>query len=305
MVALSDLLPLMDVCIVQVVCVFGVWSCVCMFVSLTDNGTYHVGTILFRQISSFVRVFSQFVASVIVIGYSNAIFLLFLSPLMVVYLIIGYFYRYSERALKRVTTAQTSPLYSHFSESISGAATIRSFQVEDAFVRECEARIRGRVRADFYICAVQQFGSMYMDFLGAIIVAGGVFFIVYAETQGNISPHIAGLAISYALNIQSIFMWLIKNYNGMEVAMVCTERVNEYIIKPREDRTGKTKPPPNWKPNGSVVFDNIRLRYKDGGPVVLGKSKGLSLNIEAGQRIALVGRTGAGKSTISAALFRT
>ena len=263
-----------------------------------------VDTTVNWQISSFVRVLSQFIAAVIVIAYSNAIFLIFLSPLMVLYLIIGYFYRYSERALKRVTTAQTSPLYAHFSESITGANTIRSFKVEDAFVTECESRVRHRVRADFYICAVQQFGSMYMDFLGAIIVAGGVFFVVYAETKGDISPHIAGLAISYALSIQSTFMWLIKNYNSMEVSMVCTERVNEYICNPREDRAGKKNPPRNWKPRGHICFDEVKLRYKDNGPVVLGKTTGLSLTVEAGSRIALVGRTGAGKSTIATALFR-
>ena len=145
---------------------------------------------------------------------------------------------------------------------------------------------------------------MYMDCVGAVLVAGAILFVLEAHSKGEIENHVAALAVTYAMQIQSVFMWLIKNYNSMELAMVCVERMDAYIHNPQESK-GTVTPPPNWPASGKLVFEKVRFRYLEDGPIVLGtKGDGIDLELRSGERVAFVGRTGAGKSTVGAALFQ-
>ena len=145
---------------------------------------------------------------------------------------------------------------------------------------------------------------MYMDGVGAVLVAGAIFFVLEAHGKGEIENHVAALAVTYAIQIQSVFMWLIKNYNSMEIAMVCVERMDTYIHNPQES-TGTVTPAPSWPSTGNLVFEKLRFRYLDDGPIVLGTGRdGIDLELRSGERVAFVGRTGAGKSTVGAALFQ-
>ena len=168
-----------------------------------------------------------------------------------------------------------------------------------------------------------------MDFLGAALLVGAVYFALAEQQAGTLSKPLAALAITFALKIQGIFMWIIRSYNQMEIQMVAVERVNEYIAHaqeplPRSRPSGQGDVPDSWPSAGKITFEDVKLRYerfvapKDSGgsdvdetraplppPLVLGSSeRALSFEVAAGERVGVVGRTGAGKSSLTNAIFR-
>jgi ATP-binding cassette subfamily C (CFTR/MRP) protein 1 len=237
-------------------------------------------------------------------------FLAAMIPLFALYVAIGIYYRYAERDLKRINSIRASPMYSLFSETLEGVSIIRSFRVEAGFIKEIGDLIAARNRAYYYMTAVQQFAAMYMDFIGACIVMAGVFAALHAHQSGHLSSALAGLCVTYALQIQNGFMWIIRNYNSMEINMVSFERVAKYIDHIPEP-PGSVDPPADWPSQGRVEFKNVKLKYgekESANPPVLGgtdpNSPGFCMTVKGGERVGLVGRTGAGKSTIAASLFR-
>ena len=171
-----------------------------------------------------------------------------------------------------------------------------------------------------------------MDFLGAALLVGAVYFALAEQQAGTLSKPLAALAITFALKIQGIFMWIIRSYNQMEIQMVAVERVNEYIAHAQEPSPLPRAPgqnavciPESWPSAGKITFEGVKLRYerfvapKDPGatdadetrpplpppPLVLGSSeRALSFEVAAGERVGVVGRTGAGKSSLTNAIFR-
>lgn len=109
------------------------------------------------------------------------------------------------------------------------------------------------------------------------------------------------MAITQSLTLTLTFQFGMRQWSEMENQMTSVERVKEYIdIQPEADKTNK-KPPKSWPEEGTIKFDNTSLRYASNEPYVL---KNLSFKINSAEKIGIVGRTGAGKSSLIIALFR-
>ncbi|CAH0600342.1 unnamed protein product [Chrysodeixis includens] len=113
-----------------------------------------------------------------------------------------------------------------------------------------------------------------------------------------------GLAITQSISLTGIFQWGMRQSAEMENQMTSVERVLEYTKLPQESAlrvSQEKKPPADWPAEGAIDFDNLSLRYSPEGNLVLNK---LNFHIEPQEKIGIVGRTGAGKSSIIQALFR-
>lgn len=235
------------------------------------------------------------------IGISIPSFLIFVVPVLLINVATGFHYRYAERDIKRMNTIRSSPLYSHFSESVSGTCVIRAFNENEHFLGKSDILVTKKNRADFYQTIVNFYGMFSLYMLSTVVTVISVYLILEGEYMGNIHPATAGMLLTFALKVSGAFMWFMRDYNDLEMEMVHAERVFDYI-----DR----KPEPAGTEDfqivkGGVRFENVKFKYKDDGDIVLGKSpKGFSLSINAGERVGLVGRTGSGKSTIIRALLR-
>jgi len=117
------------------------------------------------------------------------------------------------------------------------------------------------------------------------------------------SPGMAGLTISYALQTTGVLNWLVRQSTDAETQMVSVERILEYSELKQEApyRIPETKPPQNWPSNAVIEFKDLKMRYREGLDLVL---KGLSFKIQSKEKVGVVGRTGAGKSSLMLALFR-
>jgi ABC-type multidrug transport system fused ATPase/permease subunit len=126
--------------------------------------------------------------------------------------------------------------------------------------------------------------------------------ILVVTSRFSVNPSIAGVVLSYILQIVMILQWMIRQLAEVENAMNATERLYFYGTSlPREAplRAGAVRP--SWPERGEITIRDVDMRYRAGLPLVL---QGFNMRVRGGERIGIVGRTGAGKSSIMNGLFR-
>ena len=239
------------------------------------------------------------VSTLIVISYSTPIFMVVIIPLLILYFLVQRFYVPTSRQLKRIESTTRSPIYTHFSETITGAASIRAYKADTRFVSDSEAMVDKNLVFYFAGIASNRWLATRLEFLGNFIVLAAAMFAVVSD----INESLVGLSVSYALQVTSGLNWMVRMTSDLETNIVSVERVKEYSQTPVEAAWVNPfkRPPPTWPQNGNVVFLDFKMRYRPGLDLVL---KGISCEISGGEKIGIVGRTGAGKSSMTVALFR-
>jgi ABC-type multidrug transport system fused ATPase/permease subunit len=219
----------------------------------------------------------------------------------VFYALIGMFYINSSRDLKRLESVHRSPLYQQFGETLSGMTTIRAYGDERRFIRENMARINTQSRPFIYLWAANRWLAFRVDVVGALVsFFSGVFVIA---SVGRIDPGAAGLALTYAVTFTENVLWFVRLYASNEQNMNAVERIKEYLDVEQEAPpiVDDNRPPGNWPSKGSVEFIAYSTRYRKDFNLVLKK---LTFKVLPGEKVGVVGRTGAGKSSMALALFR-
>ena len=240
-------------------------------------------------------------ATVIVISVITPGFLIVGIFLTGVYFCIAMFYVRSSRDLKRIESVQKAPLFQQFGETLSGITTIRAYGDEQRFIRDNYTRINIHNRPFIYLWATNRWLALRIDWAGAFVsFFAGVFVVANANT---IDAGAAGLSLTYALTFNENILWLVRLYADNEQNMNHVERVKNYLELEQEAKAliPENKPPGNWPSRGTVEFINYSTRYRADLEQVL---KRLNLKIGAEEKIGIVGRTGAGKSSLAMALFR-
>jgi ATP-binding cassette subfamily C (CFTR/MRP) protein 1 len=263
-----------------------------------------IDSLLLDSIRMFFNMTFGLVATFVLICVLLPYFTIALGPIMLMYLYVQSFYRSTSREIKRLDSITKSPLFAHFSETLTGLPTIRAYRQQAAFIRRNEERMNGNNRP--YYCQIlsQRWLALRVESIGALII---FFAALIAVIQGSsISASSVGLIISYALSITASLNFVIRQSVEMENNMNSVERSKFYTdqipveaaaINP-QDAAIKEQ---NWPQKGEIRFKDYSLRYRDGLPLVLSD---ISLTIKGRERVAIVGRTGAGKSSLSVALFR-
>ncbi|KAL7855132.1 hypothetical protein SRHO_G00173220 [Serrasalmus rhombeus] len=238
----------------------------------------------------------------VVMSYGLPWVLLPLVPLGALYYQTQRFYRHSSRELKRLCSLTLSPVYSHFSETLSGLATVRASGHAARFEEENERRLDQNQRCLFISNAAMQWLDIRLQMIGVSVVTGISIIAVIEHQIRSIDPGLVGLALSYALSITNLLSGLIFSFTQTEMQLVSVERTEEYSTSiPLEPQNGSTAVPASWPEHGRVEFDGAVLAYRPGLPNAL---DGVSFVVMPGERVGIVGRTGSGKSTLFLTLFR-
>ncbi|WOG83782.1 hypothetical protein DCAR_0102960 [Daucus carota subsp. sativus] len=213
----------------------------------------------------------------------------------------GYFLATS-RELTRLDSITKAPVIHHFSESISGVMTIRGFRKQQIFFSENVNRVNANLTMDFHNNGSNEWLGFRLELLGSLILCISTMFMILLPST-IIKPENVGLSLSYGLSLNGILFWAIYMSCFVENKMVSVERVRQFTNIPAEAEWKKKDylPSPNWPFHGDVELKDVQVRYRPNTPLVL---KGITLNIEGGEKIGVVGRTGGGKSTLIQVFFR-
>ena len=269
-----------------------------------SSDIYRVDEVLSRTFNMLFVNSARAFYTLILIAASTPVFVALIIPLAAIYLYIQRYYLRTSRELKRLDSISRSPIYAHFQESLGGITTIRAYRQQGRFALENEWRVDANLRAYFPSIHANRWLAVRLEFIGSfIILAAASFAIISVATGSGLSAGLVGLAMSYALQITTSLNWIVRQTVEIETNIVSVERVLEYARLPSEapDIISKHRPKISWPGHGAVDFQNYSARYRPGLDLVL---KNINIHIKSHEKIGVVGRTGAGKSSLTLALFR-
>ncbi|KAI0710130.1 P-loop containing nucleoside triphosphate hydrolase protein [Earliella scabrosa] len=251
-----------------------------------------------------VLTIANVLGSIVIITVIEHYFIIAAVAIAVGYNYFAAFYRASARELKRIDNMLRSLLYAHFAESLSGLPTIRSYGEVQRFLRDNEFYVDLEDRAAFLTVTNQRWLAIRLDFLGGIMVF--IVAMLAVSNASGINPAEIGLILTYTTSLTQLCGMLTRQSAEVENYMSSVERIVQYsrqdqIPQEAPHEIAEKKPPSEWPAEGAIEFKEVVMRYRPGLPFVL---KGLSMQINGGEKIGVVGRTGAGKSTLMLALFR-
>ncbi|KAF8317395.1 hypothetical protein DL93DRAFT_2125118 [Clavulina sp. PMI_390] len=257
-----------------------------------------------RVFQGFFRTGAVVLAILVVMGISIPLSLIAVVPLAFAYYRIMQYYLATSRELKRLDAVSRSPIFAWFQESLGGLSTIRSFQLQDVFSHTNEMRSDANLKAYLPSTYVNRWLAVRLEFIGALIVlVGAVVSVATLVISGKIDSGLVGLVLSYTLNTTQSLNWVIRSASDVEQNIVSVERILQYVeLEPEAPaEIPETKPQAPWPPAGEIKLEEFSMRYrKDLEPVL----RGISLDIKAGERLGICGRTGAGKSSLILGLLR-
>jgi ATP-binding cassette subfamily C (CFTR/MRP) protein 1 len=224
-----------------------------------------------------------------------------LLPLTWLYLYVQEYYLKTSRELKRLDSISRSPIYAHFGETLSGVSSIRAYAREFDFVENNELQLDKNQKAYYASIVANRWLGIRLEFVGTCVVFLSALFVVL--TAGSLNPGLAGLSITYSLQMTQLLSILVRFYTEVETQMVSVERMIQYSEVQTEAPPiiPENRPPPSWPNQGLIQFHDLKIRYREGLPLVL---QGITMEIQPREKIGVVGRTGAGKSSLMLALFR-
>lgn len=246
----------------------------------------------------------------ITVSYAGAVFILIIAyfyyfaialvPFYIFYVGAASYYRSSARTVKRYESVLRSKVVSRFIEGLSGVATIQAYGLKDQFVRELRSSIDSMNAAYYITFANQRWLTMRLDATGNLLVF--VVGILVVTSRFSVNPSISGLVLSYILSVVQMLQFSIRQLSEVDKGINAIERLRYFGEELEQEAPLHTiDMPESWPDKGEIVLKNVEMRYRKNLPLVL---QNLSIYINGGERMGIIGRTGAGKSSIISVLFR-
>ena len=226
-------------------------------------------------------------------------------PLFLIYIRTMNYYRASARELQRIGSQGSSPLYANFGEVLDGVATIRAY----GSVRAMEARNRELLNGALGPYYLQQASGLWLSIrlqcMGSILSSLTAAILLAEYGTDPLHASIMGFALTQALDITDKLSNLINSFTTAETSLVAMERLDALCKVSQEPPlllpTDALRDEAAWPSAASISFENVVMLYRPGLDPVL---RGLTFHVEGGTKVGIVGRTGAGKSSVLVALFR-
>uniref|UniRef100_A0A8C4HZS1 ABC-type glutathione-S-conjugate transporter n=1 Tax=Dicentrarchus labrax TaxID=13489 RepID=A0A8C4HZS1_DICLA len=222
-------------------------------------------------------------------------------PLAFLYAFVQSFYVATSCQLRRLEAVSRSPIYTHFNETVQGASVIRAFGEQPRFILQANQRVDFNQTSYFPRFVATRWLAVNLEFVGnGVVLAAAILSVMGKNT---LSPGIVGLAVSHSLQVTGILSWIVRSWTDVENNIVSVERVNEYADTAKEASWSVegSSLPLAWPQRGTLEFQDYGLQYRKGLELAL---KGITLNIHERERVGIVGRTGAGKSSLALGIFR-
>ncbi|GJF00392.1 ATP-binding cassette transporter [Phanerochaete sordida] len=224
----------------------------------------------------------------------------FLVPSIVVIslgLWLGNIYIKAQLSIKRDMSNCKAPVLATFGSAIHGLVSIRAYAAQGSFRKQLLSQVNEYTRAGRTFWLLNRWIAVRLDVLSAVFSASVAAYLVYFSTIG---PSGVGFALVMAVTFTEFVLGLVHWINQLEVNANSLERLDQYIHIPQEPKAG-VQPPAFWPASGSLSVQGLSASYTPDGPKIL---QDLNFEIKSGDRVGIVGRTGAGKSSLTLALLR-
>lgn len=223
--------------------------------------------------------------------------LLIAAALVLLYHRFAHTYLHASRILNRLTSTAKGPIYEHLDVCLAGLPVIRAFGRVDAYRQSFLDKVDAHSRAYFSLRLLNRWLGFRVNMIGAGFSAASAALIVSLR---DVDAGTAGFALSFTMQITTAVGMVVRYYASLEQDLNSVERVREYAELETERYEGRDAPAA-WPSRGRIEVSDLVVRHAPHLPPVL---QGISFRVEEGERVAVVGRTGAGKSSLVLALFR-
>ncbi|KKK12653.1 hypothetical protein AOCH_001343 [Aspergillus ochraceoroseus] len=210
---------------------------------------------------------------------------------------VGYFYVTGAREAKRLESTARSPIFELVGSLLTGLPTIRAFGRGKDYIERMYDLIDTHCQALWHRRLFTCWMAFWLSMVAAVFVASVSMIFVSIRT---IDAPLAGFALSFALEMSDHISWLLSHYAQVEIDFNAAERLVEYTQLEQESKSG-IEVPASWPTKGEIQVTALYVGYAPDLPPVL---NGLDFFIRQGERIGIVGRTGAGKSSLAMTLLR-
>jgi len=282
------------------------------FVQSTSSGSYisrfsadldQIDNTIPNAISSFLFNVFDIGAAIITIAISSAYFLIAVLPICLIMYGIKIFYVQTSRQLKRLESSSNAPIYRHFNETVRGIEAVKAFDHINRFKDNLDKLMDKNLCYTYYSLMCTRWLILRTELIAQFLVLAAA--LVAVVNKDSFTSGWAGLIVTLALSITESFNYLLNNLTSLEDQATVIERIKEMTKhSPQEPEWVSSNPPDsNWPSNGTLTLQNYSTGYDEDDPENL-VLRNLELNIKSGEKIAVVGRTGAGKSSLALALLR-
>jgi ATP-binding cassette subfamily C (CFTR/MRP) protein 1 len=257
------------------------------------------GELPFAYIETTLTAFQTLVSAGLMVATAQYFLATFPLMLLVLYFLQKFYLRTS-RQIRLLDIEAKAPLYSHFQETLSGLATVRAFGWTRAFVDKHIELLDQSQRPFYLLYCIQRWLQVVLDLMVAALAT--ILMMIVVGTRHEINPSLVGLGMLNVMTFNNNLTGLIKDWTQLEISIGAIARIRDFVrdteceVKPRED----VEPAENWPQSGALQIQSFSASYSETSVPVL---HSISLDIKAGEKIGICGRSGSGKSSLLASLL--
>ncbi|KAI1210965.1 ABC transporter [Annulohypoxylon truncatum] len=259
-----------------------------------------------------VETLTRLAFQIVAVGSVLPIFMLPAAACCAAGILAGELYTRTAVAVKRLVSSSQSPLFAHFADTLAGLPVIRArAKMAQTFGDQLADKLRIFERSSEAQFNCNRWVALKVDMMTTLVTvaAGGIA----VSKAGLVAAGVVGFSLSNATTLSQLIIMLVRASNELEIEMQSFHRVREYASVEPEEKPDEVKKisqysdnpeptmPENWPTTGEVEFRNVTIKYDLDGPEIL---KDINLKFAAGERVAVVGRTGSGKSTLVLSMLR-
>ncbi|XP_059490473.1 probable multidrug resistance-associated protein lethal(2)03659 isoform X2 [Neocloeon triangulifer] len=246
-----------------------------------------------------IQYFTLISGSLIIIFVISPVFLVPVGAFLFAILKAKEYYLETSRVLKRVDATSRSPIFTRLSETFEGITLIRAFVREEILKQEMSELLDVNYSSSLLLFGTSTAFGFFLDVICVACVALLIiYFVNYSTTYTSEN---VGLALTQAISITGLLQWCVRQSAETENLMTNFERVMEYSNLKKENETvPELSVPKGWPNYGQIKFDNVSVNASGKVSIL----QNINIRIQSGEKIGVVGRTGAGKSSLIKALFR-
>ncbi|KAJ5511325.1 ABC transporter integral membrane type 1 [Penicillium expansum] len=247
--------------------------------------------------------FTLIVMSVILMCVFSGYFAATLVPFVAFCWLLQKFYVRTSRQIRLFDLEAKSPLFTQFLDLLQGLSTVRAFAWGPRFIEQYLDLLDASQRPFYLLFCIQRWLGLVLDLMTAVLVA--VMMVLVVKLRAQLSPQYVALAFVQIMSFGQSLAHVIQDWTQLETSFGAVARVKTFCTdtesENRPDETGTV--PENWPTHGRVTIKDLVASYDAGGggePVL----RGVSLDIPAGTKVGICGRSGSGKSSLLGCILR-